>query len=465
MFTRVKKPNLTIKVLSGTLALILMTVPSVSYGFGQRNDLLSDVVRHFAVPLPKHSKRINHQLAYFQKDVKALLGALSQAQPYLSYIVAECKSRNLPTELALLPYIESRYQLHASSSQGAVGLWQMMPGTASAYGVNIDHWFDGRLDLKNSTDGALDHLQYLYEQFNHNWLLAIAAYDAGEGRVKRAVKKRKILGQSTDFWSLDLPKETRDYVPKLLALKQFILNQYHYHKISSTIPFEITEVQNQQSFKYIKSTCKVNLDIYHLNDANMLSVTPPNQKHYLYIAKDQLDDYYDCLPTIDQRQVSISQYSVKPNDTLSGIALEHKTSVRKIMKHNHMSDHIIKPGQTLYIPSPKFDEPLQANDRIGPQPIIHQVKKGDSLHSIALKYKVKTAHICYWNQISASKALQPKQKLTIWPKQKRRVHTVKPNESLSVIAHRYKTTVKKIMLDNHLSSVTIKPNQRLLISG
>ena len=441
-------------------------VSLAAQGFGSiRNHhyLWPQVVSHFSVPVPAKNKAIQHHYKRFHKDSVHIFAALEEAQPYLSYIAQQTNVRKLPSELALLPFIESRYLLNASSSQGAVGLWQMMPGTASAYGIKINHWFDGRLDLKNSTDGALDHLEYLYKQFNHNWLLAIAAYDAGEGRVKTAMRKNKAQGKKTDFWSLDLPKETRDYVPKLLALKQLIKEQYRSHALAQKVPFEIVEINHQHSIKSIETACHISLKAHQLNAANVFGITPPTGPHYLYVMRDDLDNFYDCLPNIDQLTVSIKRYKVLPNDTLSDIALKHHTSVRKIVNQNHLTSHVIKPGQVIYVPSPTFKEKLANPTRIGPQPIIHKIRKNDNLTSIAKKYGVKVSHICYWNQIGPNSPLQPNQAITIWPKRKHLTHTVKSGESLSVIAHRYHTSVKQIKATNHLTSDKIRPKQLLTI--
>lgn len=162
------------------------------------------------------------QIQTYQKQAKSLEQILSRSQPYMHHIVAELEKRRLPLVFALLPLIESAYNPKARSHMGAVGLWQLMPGTARAYGVKLSRSYDGRQDVFASTEAALDYLSYLAELFEEDWLLVLAAYNAGEGTIMRAIRRNEAANLPTDFWSLRLPKETQQYVPKLLALAELI---------------------------------------------------------------------------------------------------------------------------------------------------------------------------------------------------------------------------------------------------
>lgn len=167
-------------------------------------------------------KRIQHFVAQYRNGEKQLTKMTTRASPYLYYIVEEIEKRKLPGELALLPMIESAFEPQANSPKGAAGIWQFMPKTGRYYGLKQDKWYDGRRDIAASTSAALDYLEILHKQFDNNWMLALAAYNSGEGRVRNAIKRNAKAGKSTSFWSLELPEETKNYVPKLLALAEVV---------------------------------------------------------------------------------------------------------------------------------------------------------------------------------------------------------------------------------------------------
>ncbi len=171
---------------------------------------------------PKGHQHIQKYVKKFSQQEKTLTKISTQATPYLYYIVEQLEKRNMPGELALLPMIESAFQPQATSNKGAAGLWQIIPSTGRFYGLKQDDWYDGRRDIQASTKAALDYLEFLHEEFDHNWMLALAAYNAGEGAVHRAIRKNKNKGLPTNFWDLNLPKQTREYVPKFLALVEII---------------------------------------------------------------------------------------------------------------------------------------------------------------------------------------------------------------------------------------------------
>jgi len=177
---------------------------------------------------PKASVEMNKQpqiekyVKQYAEKEKTLNKMSTQATPYLYHIVEELEQREMPGELALLPMIESAFQPGATSNRGAAGLWQFIPSTGKYFGLKQNAWYDERRDIRTSTRAALDYLAFLHESFDHNWMLALAAYNAGEGTVRRAIQKNLKQGKPTSFWDLSLPKETREYVPKFLALAEVI---------------------------------------------------------------------------------------------------------------------------------------------------------------------------------------------------------------------------------------------------
>lgn len=160
-----------------------------------------------------------------------------QSEPYIYHILAEIRKRKLPGELALLPMIESAYDPFAYSGAGAAGLWQLMPRTGSDLGLKQDWWFDGRRSIGPSTDAALNYLLYLNKYFSGHWVLAIAAYDSGEGTISRAIKAYSPPGRAVDFWTLPVPRETKVYVPRFLALAEIIKNPARYRVSLPNIPY------------------------------------------------------------------------------------------------------------------------------------------------------------------------------------------------------------------------------------
>lgn len=166
--------------------------------------------------------RVQLFVKQYRQSGKQLIKMSAQASPYLYYVVEQVEKRNMPGEIALLPMIESAFEPKATSPKGAAGLWQFIPGTGRHFGLKQDKYYDGRRDITASTQAALDYLEFLHAKFNKNWILALAAYNAGEGTVQQAINRNKRAGKPISFWSLNLPKETKDYVPKLLALAEVV---------------------------------------------------------------------------------------------------------------------------------------------------------------------------------------------------------------------------------------------------
>jgi len=190
-------------------------------------DLWQRIRSGYALPTNNNTVIKAHQ-HWFVRHPAYLNRAFKRAKPFLYYIVNEIDKRGMPMEIALLPVVESAFQPFAYSHGRASGVWQFIPSTGKRFGLKIGWWYDGRRDILASTDAALKYLSYLHKYFDGDWLLALAAYNSGEGTVSRAIKKNKRNGKKTDFWSLKLPKETRDYVPKLIALSTIIAQPQQY---------------------------------------------------------------------------------------------------------------------------------------------------------------------------------------------------------------------------------------------
>lgn len=217
--------------------------------------------------------RVKQQQQWFASNPRYVVNAANRSSLYLHYVVERLEERKMPSELALLPMIESGYNPAAVSNAGAAGLWQFMPATGRGYNLEQTKLYDGRRDVTASTTAALDYLTYLHNMFNGDWLLALAAYNAGEGRVSRAIERNRKLGLSTDFWNLPLPKETRDYVPKLLALVDVIAAPQDYGVTLTSIankPYFLTMGIGNQPLVLAHLAALVNItqdELYLLNPA------------------------------------------------------------------------------------------------------------------------------------------------------------------------------------------------------
>ena len=234
-------------------------------------------------------RAVDDQLRWYAANPDYLQRAFGRADLYLYHIVTELERRGMPLELALLPVVESAFEPYAYSRARASGLWQFIPGTGSRFGLKQDWWYDGRRDIVESTRAALDYLQYLHDEFNGDWLLAIAAYNCGEAMVERAAQANRAAGRPVDFWSLWLPGETRAYVPKLLAMKRLVMDPETYGLSFSPIP-------NQPYFARVPTHGQINLklaaeiagispeDLYELNPAFHRLATDPSGPHFLLAA-------------------------------------------------------------------------------------------------------------------------------------------------------------------------------------
>lgn len=192
--------------------------------FDSSGPLWDRLRKNFGFSGQKDHQNVKKFIHQYSANENRLAKITSSGAPYLYYIMEQIEKRNLPGELALVPIVESAFKPEATSHKGAAGLWQFIPGTGRQYGLKQDQWYDGRRDLTASTKAALDYLSFLYKEFDNNWMLALAAYNAGEGTIRKAIKRNIKAGKSTSFWSLKIPKETQRYVPQILALAEIVKN-------------------------------------------------------------------------------------------------------------------------------------------------------------------------------------------------------------------------------------------------
>jgi len=338
------------------------------------------------------------------------------------WIVEQIQKRKMPMELVLLPIVESAFDPHATSSANAAGIWQIVAQTGKNYGLKQNQWYDGRRDVVASTKVALDMMQRLNGMFDGDWLLTIAAYNSGEGRVLKAMKQNKARGKPTDFWSLSLPRETTVYVPKMLALSEILKNNKRYG-IKLPTPNEsraLARVEVGQQIELTQAADMAGMSLSKLKTFNAgykNGATAPNGPHYIMVPKSNVAKLRDSLASGDIASVQPTEmakvsaagnsYTVRKGDTLSGIANKLGVSVSALKQQNNLRSASVRTGQTLTV-NGKASTQLADNGNS----ITYRVRKGDSFASIAKRHGVNTKDVMRWN--SDAKDIQPGDKLTLF---------------------------------------------------
>ena len=375
--------------------------------------------------------RINREVSWFADHQHHIDRISIRATPYLYYILSQTEKRGLPSELALLPIVESAYQPLAHSPSGASGLWQFMRHTGERYGLKQSWWYDGRRDVIASTNAALDYLEYLHRRFDGDWLLAIAAYNAGEGSVSAAVKRHQKSNQPTDFWSLGLPRETRNYVPRLLAIARVVARPADYQvrlrPIANQPYFAVLERDHQIDLTVVSELAGISMDdIYRLNPGFNRWATDPDGPHRVLVPKEKRDRIVEGISQVPADQwITWRRHQVQPGETLSQIAGLHNTTVAVLRQVNDLNLTMIRAGRGLIVPfstRPLTEYSLIAIAReVAAEPyrptgrkITYQVRKGDSLWLIARRHDTRVKKLVAWNGLSADIPIRPGQRLVIW---------------------------------------------------
>jgi membrane-bound lytic murein transglycosylase D len=294
---------------------------------------------------------VQAQIYHFLQRPYQLCRTISFAAPYIHYIHEQVKQRHLPGELILLPLIESTYNpLAVNTVSGASGLWQLTPRTAQKFGVRQDAMFDGKRDLYTSTHAALDYLTYLNQLFCGNWLLTLAAYDTGEGNVKRAVNYNIVRNLSTSFWDLPLALETTSYVPKLLALSAIINNPTKYGlelPVIHTQPY-LESIEVRAGVSMIHAAALANISIKKLKQFNpgfkQLAFIP-QQSYRLLLPTTCVAIFKRNLAEVSRQSSSLKllYYQVKPGDTLSSIAKHYHITIDQLRLWNGLKKNQVLP--------------------------------------------------------------------------------------------------------------------------
>ncbi len=452
----------------------------------QEADIWVRIQRQLTFDAPEQQRLIS-QRDWYLRNPAYMERVAKRAAPFMHLIVEEIERRNMPLELALLPIVESAFDPFAYSHGRAAGIWQFIPGTARHYGLDINWWYDGRRDVLASTHAALDYLDALQKRFDGDWLHALAAYNSGEGRVERAIRANARAGKPTDFWSLSLPRETRAYVPKLLALADILKHheqyQYSWTPIDNTPYLAVLEVSSQidlaTAAKHAGLTLK---QLHHYNSGYNRWATDPDGPHRLLLPLANAEQLQQWLSTADQREfVQWTRHKVKSGESLLVIAKQYHTTVDAIRSANAISGNLIRAGDFLLIPvaTRDLDEySLSADQRLaatqaterGQFKIEHKVVSGDTLWDISRKYNVNLRSLASWNGMAPTDPLRPGKQLVVWLPQQRTEgavmrsiqYQVRAGDSLARIANRYNVTITDIEKWNQISRNNyLQPGQRL----
>ncbi len=441
---------------------------------------------------------VQSELDWYSKHPEYLFRTMTRAEPFIHYIMEQAEKRGLPTELVLLPIVESAYQPFAYSHGRAAGIWQFIPSTGKLYGLDQNWWYDGRRDIFASTQAALQYLQNLNKLFDGDWTLALAAYNSGSGTVQRAIRKNKKLGKPTDFWHLKLPKETRAYVPKLMALKELVENSELYDITLRCIPdapgFVQVDTESQIDLALAAELAELDVDtLYEYNPAFNRWATPPDGPHNLILPYDNAEIFKANISSVPEDQrVQWKRHKIKSGETLSHIAAKYNTTVKELRKINNVRGNNIRAGHHLLIPvasrsqktyalsSTQRLKTIQSSSKGNKTRINHKVQNGESFWTISRKYNVDMHKLAKWNGMAVRDPLRKGQKLVIWTNNnslankslsKRKPsqtiqsisYTVRNGDSLSRIADRYSVSVSDLHRWNTIKGKYLQPGQKLRV--
>lgn len=457
----------------------------------------------FKIPNMENSV-VDENLAKYSKRPDYLQRMANRSQKYLYHIIEEVTARGMPTEIALLPFVESAFVTNAKSRVKAAGLWQFMPATGKHYELDQTMWKDERYDVLQSTAAALTYLQRLHDEFD-DWPLAFAAYNWGEGNVRRAIKRNQSLGLPTDYMSLKMPAETRNYYPKLQAIKNIVQNPNDYGIKLPTIynePFfvQIFKDQDIDVKRAAKLAGMSHEEFSTLNPSFNRPVIVASHNHSMLMPTDKLDQFIENLVayrTSGKPLSSWTTYRVQPEDTVAAIARKANMTEAALREANQIpAGRRIKPGSLVLVSKSSglgnaediSSDTIDASFALAQdyRRVTYRVRRGDNMRSVARRLGVSPATIMKSNGLRSQRLrvgqtlrvnvpIVTRQTTTSRPTTTRstpdtpvastKFYVVRKGDTLYSIANRYGITASALRNANNISGNNISVGQRLTINA
>ncbi|MBM4228152.1 MAG: LysM peptidoglycan-binding domain-containing protein [Gammaproteobacteria bacterium] len=397
--------------------------------------------------------QVRREMNWYRGQTRLLYESSQRAAPFLHHVMQEIRERDMPADLALLPILESGYEPTVVSPHGAAGLWQFMGGTGRKFGLHRTAWMDERLDVVASTEAALDYLDTLATRFDGDWLLAIAAYNAGWGNVERAIARNRRAGRKLDVWSLPLSRETHRLLARMVALSEIYRQPTQFAlslpDVPSTPYFASLTLERPTDLRQLVFKAGINeAEFRRLNPGLKGWHTGPNGGQSVLVPVARLEaaagiaaNLPASVPPVqapaDRGPTRVAalnsdgqSYTVRSGDSLWLIARRFNTRVATLAKLNNLSPEaglslgqrlLVKPGAAAR-PKPTLAESHVRDIRpappapptINPAVVKYQVREGDSLWTISLKFKVTIEQLLAWNKLTPDPVLQPGQELVLY---------------------------------------------------
>ena len=461
--------------------------------------------------------RIDRELYWYLEHPTSLAILQQRAEPYLNHILDEIEAKDIPGELALLPVVESAFVPDAYSKADASGLWQFVPSTGREYGLQQNDWYDGRRDIYASTKAATTYLKELSQTFDGDWLLALASYNCGKGRVKKSIERNEYHNLPTDYWSLDLPEETEDYVPRLLAIAKLFAHADEYNIHLQHIPnrpyFEVVDIKSPIDLHKAAKLANTPLHAFlKLNPGFNRSSTAPQGPHRLLVPVSQAKEFKKNLAMLpyservtlkqyDEERVaeihpqekhkeksaqirgnevktSLTQFKVKTGENLASIANKNNTTIKSLRQANNLAGNSVRSGTRLLIPSEAKSNSIPllatASKTKSANAQVYAIKKGDTFFNISQRFSVTPKDIANWNNITLKTALIPGRKLTIKSVNPQLAstsssirlisYTVGKGDSLTQISRKFNVSVADLRKSNAATLIKgLQPGQKLKV--
>ena len=425
----------------------------------------------------KQSNYLDEQILSYMnnhlRDIDKFEEYLNDSYYFLYFVIKELEKNNLPIELSILPYIESNYDPFSISPSGAVGMWQFMPRTGRLYELNKSWWSEDRHDPFKSTEAAIGYLKYLYQRFDGDIYLSIAAYNAGPSLVDKRINQNKKKGEDIDFWSLNLPTQTKNYVPKYIALRELILNPQKYGITLPNIPYESVvqkiTIPGQVEILALSEYLEIKPELlYKLNAGYTKWASAPKDESIFFIPKEKYFLFSsEKNPFNKTNDINWISHTVNKGDNLWDLAIKYDTEVDVIKEVNYLNNDLLSINDNLLIPLGK----TKSNNFIPYEMYI--VSEGDTLWSIAKKYNLNVNNLARMNSLNKNEYLQLGQQLSIGNKniyrnmesKKRTIlYSVKQGDNLFKISELFDVTISSIEEINKFSNPTLMPGQIIKIA-